>query len=459
MKPGQINQQTEFGDEPQKTYMHNHNMLVSVLSGAQRAAGFTPEGNDICIHLERILIDRREQTFVTFEGDTGIEAVLTKLHDYLSAFEEERHGGHLMGLVGSLVSARGVVVGVRITLEAGGQIVYEVGPTTHMRELLQAIEHVDRQIHVATHALGCNYELLAEGYNPYVDAPLDVPLVPRTRWTLLNAYLSQTGRYARDMMRCCCATHVSLRYPHGRDGMDMYRIATALSPITMFLTDNVRSFRSSGARLCPRMTRSLVWEEIDPQRCGVVPGTFSDGFSAQEYAKWLESRRTILFTDAMGTTTSTGKRTTRELMEERTLSASESLGLLSTVYPTVRLSRRMELRGADSLRPILAVGYACFLKGIFCNSLSLDGASDLFGQVSDDEVSLAAYELRVRGWNATVYGMPIGELVQRLVQLARNGLRDREELNLFNRIGEMWDVGMIPRDAFVHQEEKKRRGY
>lgn len=446
-------------EEIDSTYRHNHKMLLSALNGGRRPRAFAPEAGEITIRLERILISHGRQTMVSFEGDYGIEALLLRLHELLPAFEAEQFEGHTTGLYGSIITTRQMIVETHISLSAGAQIAYEVGPCAHLVDLLQAIEHLDRQLHVAVHSMGCDYVLLAEGYNPFVQAPLDVALVPRTRYTLLNAYLAQTGRYARDMMRCCCATHVLFDYARGREGIDTYRLAVALSPILMFLTDNVRSFRFSGARRCPRMTRSLVWEEVDPQRCGVVPGTFDEGFSVHRYLEWLEGLRPILFCDAMGTTTSTGKRTTRELMGDRVFSAREALGLFNTVYPNVRLSRRMEFLQADSLRPRMAIGYAAFLKGIFCNALAFDAASDLIGPLQDDDVSLASYELRVRGWEATIYGRQSSDIVAELLRISRGGLADPEELTLLDDIAELWDFGMVPRDAFVHQEEKAERGW
>ena len=446
-------------DETELTYHHNHKTLLSVLNGGRRPRAFAPEAGDITIRLERMLVSHERQTMVAFDGENGIEALLENLHKPLSAFEVERYEGHTTGLRGAIISTRGVVIATYITLGAGGQIVYEVGPCLYLADILQAIQHLDRQLHITIKAMGCDYELLAEGYNPFVQAPLDVPLVPRTRYTLLNAYLAQTGRYARDMMRCCCSTQVLLDYARGREGIDAYRLAVAISPILMFLTDNVRSFRFSGARRCPRMTRSLVWEEVDPQRCGVIPGTFDEDFSASRYLDWLEGNRPILFTDSTGITMSTGKRTTRELMNDRVLSAREALGLFDTVFPNVRLARRMEFLQADSLRPTMAVGYAAFIKGIFCNALAFDSASDLIGNVRDDDVSLASYELRVRGWDSTVYGKRASELIQGLLKISRSGLVDAEELALLDAIAELWDFGMVPRDAFVHQEEKAERGW
>lgn len=99
------------------------------------------------------------------------------------------------------------------------------------------------------------------------------------------------------------------------------------------------------------MVRSLIWEEVDPSRSGVVPGTFDRDMSFDRYIEWLMGTQPIAMTDAMGTTTSSGKKTVREVLSERVLSGSEALRLFDTVYPSVRLGKDMELLQADSLRP------------------------------------------------------------------------------------------------------------
>lgn len=442
--------------ETAATYGRNHETLLAVLRGGRHADELASGCGELSIHLERILVDRETDTFVTFEGEAGLEAMLKELCRQLPTFEQVRHDGRLMGLTGELDGPRPLPLSVG--LGAGGQLACTVGPSSLVGDLLRGIEDFDRQVHIAACSLGKDYMLLAEGYNPYVSGPLDVPLVPRTNWTLLNAHLGQTGRYARDMMRCLCTTRVSLDYGIGRAGLDAYRLAVALSPIFSFLTDNVRSFRKSGARRCPRMTRTLVWDEVDPSRCGVVPGTFAEGFSLEVYLDWLERRQPILFTDAMGTTQSTGKRTTRDLMGDRVLSGTEALGLFDTVYPNVRLGRRMELLQADAMRPRMAAGYAAFVKGLFCTGLAVDSTKRLLGDVREADVEKAQRELRRHGWDATVYGTPATHLVDGLLQVVRTTL-EPSELRVLDQVAELWDVNMVPRDAFVHQEVKAARGW
>lgn len=442
-----------------ESYVHNHATLLSIVQSGSRDDSNGRHARGIRLRLERFLVDYENDAIVPFDGERGIEALLESLATLLPDFGRETHDQHLMGLKGHFRASDDTMIDVALTLGAGGQMICEAGPSSSISKILRAIEEWDRKIHVASVALGCDYGLLAEGYNPLAKSPLDVALVPRTSWGLLNAHLGQTGRYARDMMRCTASTRISLAYDGPTDKLEAFQLSTALSPILMFLTDNVRSFRGSGARRCPRMTRSIIWQEVDPTRCGVVPGTLSPTFMLEHYLDWLEGIQPVLFVDAMGTTTSTGKQVLREVLEERVLSGNEALGVLENVYPFSRIGHELELLQADSLRPRFAAGYAAFVKGILCTKLSLGATRSIIGNLRDEDVEIATHELRMHGWDARVYGRPVTDLIGDLLQIARAALDDAEERRLMNELAELWEYNMVPRDAYVRQEVKMERGW
>lgn len=449
-------EQTTIVPADKTTYEHNRDLLLSLLRHEEDDLVPSSGGCTLTISLERVLFDHGTNSMVPFDGPHGIEAVLAQVVQNLPDCEQEWHDGHLMGLRESTKDGR---LPLRVTLEAGGQLVCTVGPAYEIADLRDALDRFDRAIHVASRALDCNYELLPEGYNSLVETPLDVSLVPRTKFTLLSAHLSQTGRYARDAMRCSCATHLSLGYTDERDALTLNRLAVALTPLLMFLTDNVRSFRGSGARRCPIMTRAIVWDEVDSSRCGIVPGTFDPAFSMDNYVDRLEELLPILFTDDDGETTSTGKKTLREIMEGHEFSRSEAQRMLHIALPYVRIDGRVELRMADALRPRLVASLGAFVKGLLCNMLSVDALETLFADVDETAVRDAIFELRVRGWNATVYGRRVEDLVGRLITIARSGLEDASERRMLESLAELWEFSLVPRDSFVQQEIKADRGW
>ena len=119
----------------------------------------------------------------------------------------------------------------------------------------------------------------------------------------------------------------------------------------------------------------------------------------------------------------------------------------------------IELGYADALRPKMAAGFLAFVKGILCNGLSVDSALSLLGEISDKDVVAAEEELRKKGWDAKVYGQNVGDLVDKLIQLSFTALTNPDEQRLLSSVTEQWEVRMVPRDAFVHQEVKEVRGW
>lgn len=441
-------------------YARNHGTILSILRGPQTLNVQQGEEPGLVFSLERVLVRNSRTELVPFEGEAGIEGLLEELAVVWPGMSKVVVEKRCMGLVGAVDLGEGRTIAVEVSLGAGGQIICTAGPSSAVSELLYAVETFDRQVHVASLALGADFELLGEGYNPLTSSPLDVQLVPRTSWTLLGAHLSQAGRYARDVMRCSCATTVRVEHNGDRMAIVAYRLATLLSPILAFLTDNVRSFRGAGARRSPRMVRTTLWDEVDPSRCGVVPGTFANEFSFDAYLTWLEGTQSILFAGDDGSVVSTGKATTRELMETHTLSEEEAARLLHSVFPVARLLEgSLELPRTDSLRPRMAAGYLAFVKGLFCSELAIDTALSLFATVSDESVSEAADALRRNGWDAVVYGKKVDDLVRNLIEVARTSLADPYERQVMSNITELWEVHMVPRDAFVHQEVKASRGW
>lgn len=197
------------------------------------------------------------------------------------------------------------------------------------------------------------------------------------------------------------------------------------------------------------MVRSRIWENVDGERCGVVPGTFEEGFSPESYVCWLLGVRPILFTDDRDLTIATCSATEADILAMRDLSSGELAHMLSMVFPTVRLKGIIEMRDADSMPPRLAAALAAFIKGIFYNEAAFEQASLLLVKGRTDEEVVGAYGiLRRHGWDAQIYGTPFTTLVQRLIQLAENGLSDPDERRIFHGLSSLWQSRLVPRDLY-----------
>ena len=398
------------------SFRENLEALVGVLERGDK----DPAGKTIGFELERILIDRTGAS-VPFEGVRGVGALIAKLVELHPECAPVHIDGHLLGLSYRIDSGT-ESIDVAVSLEPAAQLEISAGPAHSVRALYDAVCAFDASVERACTEIGLDARMVAAGYNPTVKSPLELELIPKERYCDMDAYLSQRGRYARDMMRCTASTQVSLDYEDEADCARIYRLATLLGPAFAFLFDNAPVFRGAPS---PGMARSRIWHHVDVDRCGIVPGAL-EGLSFEDYILWVSNVKPILFTDAGHITTATGDRYSRDIMSERPLATSELMHLLSMVFPNVRLKGFVELREMDSLPPRLAAACTSFTGALFYDKcLEAKLASRLsawlphgFDEIDEYDAIVARLHLEEQGWDAEVYGMPIMELVDALVAIA-----------------------------------------
>lgn len=402
------------------------------------------------LELERFVIDRATGRTVGYEGEgeaPGVRDLLAAWAGDFAVGEAVVIDGSLMGYAGS-VDVGHQAVGISISLEPAAQLEASVGPSSSVCDLLGAIEAFDARFDQITCQMGVSWELVAQGVNPTVLGPLDLPLIPKRRYELMDAWFAHSGAYGRDMMRTSASTQVSVDFADEADALRTFRLATALGPVVSFLCDNTTAWRGARGSDTPRMVRSRIWADVDGERCGTVPGTFDRDFSVESYERWLEGVRPILMTTTSGTTASTRGETERDLMGRRDLAPSELAHLMSMVFPDARLKGFCEIRPADSLDPRLAAGLTAFVKGLFYDDRSLFCAEQTLrmDEMTTARVDQAWAHLQERGWDACVYGIPMVTLTRRLACLAETGLMDEAERDLLKGLTDIWAKRMVPRD-------------
>lgn len=454
-------------------FRENLSALIEVLERGDK----DPAGKKIGFELERFLIDSTGKT-VPFAGKKSVSALLQELARDRSEHELVYIDGHLLGFAYDIQTTL-EPVSVTISLEPSAQLEISAGPAHSVKALYDAVCVFDRAVEDACKAIGLDASLVALGYNPTVSSPLELELIPKTRYHDMDAYLSVRGRYARDMMRCTASTQVSLDYESEEDAKRIYRMATLMGPVFAFLFDNAPLFRGKPS---PGMARSRIWHHVDVDRCGIVPGSL-EGLSFEDYILWVSSVKPILFTDARGVTTSTGSRYTRDIMSERPLETSELMHLLSMVFPNVRLKGFTELREMDALPPRLAAACTSFTGALlydkcFEAKLAKRLATWLpngFDDIDENDAVVARLHLEEQGWNAKVYDTPIVELVEALVAIAcenialgagctgigddedarvpvlrENGAASDFDLEGIEMLATLWDARLLPRNESAH---------
>jgi glutamate--cysteine ligase len=114
-----------------------------------------------------------------------------------------------------------------------------------------------------------------------------------------------------------------------------------------------------------------------------------------------------------------------EVMDEKAVEHA-----LSMFFNDVRLKSYIEIRPADSMPIAYVMAYAAFLKGLFYSSDNLDAMDALFQGVNADHVEKAKEALMEKGYDAEVYGRPVSEIADELIELSFAGLTSADRLFL-----------------------------
>lgn len=438
-------------DDQQAMLERNRSRLTAFIAG-QGAQGDAIGKTGISLAIERFPIDRIRQRPLTYEGMRGMERIL---HELARTYRggEVYVDGRLVGL-GARIGFEGVSeqVDLAVSVSIGCQLRLEVGPSEHLKLLADAITVFDRHFYLACKALRCDVELLAQGCNPLATSPSDIVVTPTTRNALMSAYLSQTGRYARDAMRCTagCELRLPLRDDEAASVED-FRLCCLLAPILAFACDNSLTTCRADPATTPTLLRPLLWSQVDPARTGIAPGAFDGSFGFATYEQGLEKLRPICFTTDEGITFSTGSGSCADLMGERKLSGAETLRLMDVPLYDVRWHGTLELRVVDSLPPRLAVAFAAMVKGLLANDETLLATRKLLavGFSGEDAIEQAWTALRTSGWEAEVYGRHATQLIHELAAVASRGLADAEERRILDALSQLWEVCVTPRDTLV----------
>lgn len=362
------------------------------------------------IELEHVIV-REDGAPVPYSGPDGVQSVLAALRaDYPDATLDAE--GDLLGVARP---------GEAVTIEPAAQIELSAGP---FHELSAAKVRFERFEDTLGSALSDVHAKTARvGYHPTARA-MDMELIPKKRYACMNRYLGAVSPFGPCMMRGSASTQVSIDYTNAADCLRKYRVASALVPVLSLVCDNSPIFE--GKARTRKLIRTKIWQECDPDRCGIVPGAMEAGFALLDYARWVYDTPAILVPDEQGGWREDA-RPFSEIYAQHLMTRSEIEHALSMVFPDVRLKTYLEIRPADAMPVPYVIAYAALVKGIFYCEESLEGAEKLVAGVSESNIAAAKEELMAHGYAAEVYGRPVGNFADALIELARAGLRVDEQ--------------------------------
>lgn len=336
---------------------------------------------------------------IPYEGDRGIGALLKELEPFYDGDKEYREDGYLVGL-----SRPGCVV----SLEPGSQVECSLGVLKNREEFEELYEGFRRQVDPIAERLG--FRLVEYGYRP-AGSYADVSVNPKERYDVMNTYLGRIGQCGPMMMRSTASTQISIDYSDEQDALAKIRLGTAIGPILAYFFRNTPIFEGDVNRMPLR--RQRIWDWLDTQRTGLIPGLYQDGFGWEDYAADLLSTP-LMVADVSQTPEVRGlhekpffiawHENAADIYPDRPLNDYEVAHILTTHFNDVRLKNYIELRHWDSL-PQGRVGRLLeIVEYNFYDLAQLTRLEDYFSGLTEEDVLLTKADLQAHGGQAHPYG-------------------------------------------------------
>jgi len=378
-----------------------------------------------------------------YDGPASVRAVLEGLHAQCG-WQGIHEGEHLIGLKAP--------DGGSISLEPGGQFELSGAPLETIHQTCNEVNTHVADVRRVAEPLGVGF--LGLCFSPVWSLD-ETPVMPKGRYGIMLNYMPKVGRLGREMMKRTCTVQTNLDFSSEADMRKKFRVSLALQPVATALFAN--SPFSEGRPNGFLSYRSHIWADLDPDRTGMLPFVFEDGFGFEHYADYALDvpmyfvRRGGRYIDVAG-------QSFRDFM------AGQLPGLpgdhLSTIFPEVRLKRFIEMRGADSGPWSRLCALPALWVGLLYDPGTLDEAWEMVKGWSAEEREMLRRGAGVLGLRTP---LPCGrkgtmqDLARDVLALARQGLKRRarlgtsgdDETGFLSALDKVVSDGQTPADALL----------
>jgi glutamate--cysteine ligase len=391
---------------------------------------------------------------VPYEGPRGIRRLLEAM-EYLLGWQPITDRDNIIGLSDPIGQGA-------ISLEPGGQFELSGAPLDTLHQTCREVNGHLAQVRECATPLGIGF--LGMGASP--DWTLaETPRMPKSRYDIMTRYMPKVGKHGLDMMYRTCTIQANLDFSDEADMVLKMRVGIALQPIVTALFAN--SPFTDGKPNGFLSWRSWVWLDTDPNRTGMLPFVFEDGFGFERYVDWaLEApmyfvKRGDTYHDVAGASFNDLMAGELKALPGETATLSDWNNHLTTLFPEVRLKRYLEMRGADggSGRRICAL--PALWVGLLYDQAALDGAYEIVKDWTADERQALREAVPTTALATPFRNRTVREIARDVVALARGGLTRRANLNadgydetiFLSSLEEILATGETPAETILHQYE------
>ncbi len=398
-------------------------------------------------------------TPLPYEGTCSILSILEGLRDRYG-WGELKEAGKLIGLQKE---------GANISLEPGGQLELSGAPLETIHQTCDEVNDHLAQVKAVADSIGAGF--IGLGAAPTWTHE-DMPLMPKGRYRLMDAYMGKVGTMGRVMMRRTCTVQVNLDFSSEADMVQKLRVALALQPVATALFANSPFFE--GQPNGHKSWRGHVWQNLDAARTGMLPFVFEEGFGFERWVQYALDvpmyfvYRDGEYIDALGQSFRDFLAGKLPAMPGEVPTLSDWADHLTTAFPEARIKKFIEMRGADGGPWRRLCALPAFWVGLTYDQTALDAAWDLIKPLSAETREGLRVAASVEGLQGEVNGVRLHDLAREAVKIAQTGLAARaqagagglvpDETHFLNALEESVESGRAPADELLNAYAKDWRG-
>jgi glutamate--cysteine ligase len=436
-----MTQRTDTGESP---LIESRDDLLSVFAGGEKPR----ENWRIGTEHEKFVYRMSDHRAPSYDEPGGIRDLLLGLTEF--GWEPIVENGNVIALFGTDGT---------ISLEPAGQFELSGAALQNLHQTCaEAARHLD-QCKAVGERLGVGFL----GVGMWPDKRRDeLSIMPKGRYAIMLDYMPKVGSLGLDMMLRTCTIQVNLDYSSEADMVKKFRVGLALQPVATALFAN--SPFTEGKPNGYKSFRSHIWEDTDPDRTGMLPFVFEEGFGYERYCDYmLDVPMYFVYRD--GKYIDVAGESFRDFLEGKLPqlpgdkpTLTDWTDHLSTAFPEVRLKSFLEMRGADGGRWSRICGLPALWVGLLYDDQSLDAAWDLVKHWSIDQRETLRHDVPRLALDAvTPDQQSMRDFAGRVLEVAADGLTRRAQLNsagdneggFLDPLRDVVATGMTPADRLL----------
>ena len=394
--------------------IENYNQLIEYLASGCKAK------SDWRIGTEHEKFGYCKETLlpIPYSGNRSVLAILKGLEKEYD-WKTVKENNNIIGLSKN---------GANVSLEPGGALELS---GAQLQTVFQTCDEVNEHLlEVKSIADKLNIGFIGLGAAPHWKHD-EMPMMPKGRYKLMSEYMDKVGTMGKSMMFRTCTVQVNLDFCSESDMVQKMRVALALQPIATALFSNSPFFE--GNPTGHKSWRSRIWRSLDPQRTGLLPFVFSDGFGFEAWTEYaLDVPMYFVYRDgnyinALGQSFRDFVKGELPALPGELPTLSDWADHLTTIFPEARLKKFIEMRGADAGQWHRLCALPAFWVGICYDQGSLDAAWDIVKNWDENDRENLRVAAAEDGLNASVGSIRLIDLAKETILISENGLKNRAQ--------------------------------